>query len=94
MKPTQSAIQQCARQTELLFDLFLNLDAETALRRKKDVNEKNEGIRTLSLYFLIDINSQSKFWFIFVFIEHYTGYELTFLECARFTFFAITLKSG
>ena len=61
MKPTQSAIQQCARQTELLFDLFLNLDAETALRRKKDVNEKNEGIRTLSLYFLIDINSRLNF---------------------------------
>ena len=60
MKPTQSAVQQCARQTEQLFDLFLNLDAETALR-KKDVNEKNEGIRTLSLYFLIDINSRLNF---------------------------------
>ena len=50
MKPTKSAIQQCARQTEQLFDLFLNLDTENALRRKKDANEKNEGIKTLSFY--------------------------------------------
>ena len=50
MKPTKSTIQQCARQTEQLFDLFLNLDTENALRRKKDTNEKNEGIKTLSFY--------------------------------------------
>ena len=50
MKPTKSAIQQCARQTEQLFDLFLNLDTENALRRKKDRNEKNEGIKILSFY--------------------------------------------
>ena len=47
MKPTKSAVQQCARQTEQLFDLFLNLDTENALRRKKDINEKSEGIKTL-----------------------------------------------
>ena len=41
MEPTQSVIRQCARQTEQLFDLYLNLDIENQL---KDINERNKGI--------------------------------------------------
>lgn len=41
MEPTQSVIRQCERQAEQLFDLYLNLDTENAL---KDMNGRNKGI--------------------------------------------------
>ena len=41
MEPTQSVIRQCARQAEQLFDLYLNLDTENAL---KYMNGRNKGI--------------------------------------------------